>query len=485
MSRSWKASVVVAAAVAVVLGMLGPPAEAFSVCSPGWSCVFGDNGEQDGLWATNNPDYDHDMAGEAWNDRTRSAVNRGHGYMGLYRDSPYQGLIACLGPGQRNYHVPDGQVTGIRYHPSRTAACGATAKDAPPPHKTSPSAPHKKKKTHSPEPKDTQDTASPSDAPSLPPAAQPSASNLPLPQVAQGDGKVQVAATGPAGHDKKDKSGTIAAVAGAVGAVLLLAFLVAGFLVARRKRGAVARPIKVTVGPDDLRAIDRGLRLLAVDCAELGKPLPRVRAVALRDGDLVVVLAEPDAEAPQPWASTVDGTRWRLPVTDITELTDDVRNAPAPFPLLVPVEPGTWVNLLAVPGPVSLAGSRSAVRKGARAIAQGLLGCPWSTGVRIRTVGTVDVGPVPEAEDDTERGRVVFVADDMRAPRDAPAGGAIVALGEVSGSGTRWSVRGDGTVRGAEPALDPRAPKPAAGPSEPSDPSEQGAAVAAEKGSAK
>ncbi|MFC4909618.1 peptidase inhibitor family I36 protein [Actinomadura gamaensis] len=479
MSRSWKVPVGCVLALAVALGMLGPPAEAFSVCSPGWSCVFGDNGEQDGLWATNNGDYDHDMAGEAWNDRTRSAVNRGSGYMGLYRDSPYQGLVACLPPGTRNYHIPFGVVTGIRYHPSRVAACGAAPKKTP--HKAPPTTPHKKttedKQAKSPSPKDTDKVQVPSDGPTLPPSTQPSASVLPLPQVAQGDqakGQVPVAATGPESHEKKDNTATVVAIVGAGAAVVLLGLLVAGLLVARRKRGPVSRPRRVAIGPEDLRAVDRGLRLLAVDCADLNKPLPRVRAVALRDAELVVVPAEPSSDAPTPWKAAADGTTWRLPVSEITELTDDVRNAPAPFPLLVPVEPGTWVNLLAVPGPVSLAGSRSAVRKSARGLAEGLRQGPWSTGVRIRTVGTVDIGSAAEPETGTgdgtpEHGRVVFIADDMRAPREAPPGGAIVALGEVSGSGTRWSVRADGTVRDAEPVLSGREAGTPEGAPEPGD----------------
>ncbi|WP_034486284.1 peptidase inhibitor family I36 protein [Actinomadura oligospora] len=465
---------VIAVVTVLAVGIPAVPARAFSVCSPGWSCVFGDNGEQDGLWATNNPSYDHDFAGDQVNDRTRSAVNMGGGYMGLYRDSPYQGLVACLGPKTRNYHIPAGTVTGIRYHPSRTAACGASARK--PSAKHSPAKPPTTAK-HTPK----TDTASPdkakdkvkavptpSDAPSSLPLPQPT-SSAQLPQVAQGSpgAGVNVAATSAAGNGKSGGGDVIAIVGAAAGGLLMAGLLVAGVLFARRRKEGVpaGRP---ETGPEAARTVDRGLRLLAVDCEEAGRAMPGIRAVGLADGRLTVLLTTPDTGAPEPWKADPGGTCWRLASSEITELTDDVRDAPAPLPLLAPVGPGMWVDLRSVPGPISLSGSRSAVRRATRTLADGLRASPWTRGVRIRTVGSADVGPVPEADEGEERGRVVFVADDMKVPRTAPPGGVVIALGKVVGAGTRWPVRADGTLRvpeqiPAEPTLKDQArPAPAA-----------------------
>ncbi|RMI38936.1 hypothetical protein EBO15_31180 [Actinomadura harenae] len=471
--------VIAAVAVLVAVGVPAVPAEAFSVCSPGWSCVFADNGEQDGLWATNNPGYDHDMAGDQINDRTQSAVNMGSGYMGLYRDSPFQGLVACLGPKTRNYHIPAGTVTGIRYHPSRTAACGAPAhKPSPKHHPAAPPATTK----HTPAGDSTSPgkskgkvKASPTlpDAPGATPLPQPTSSGE-LPQVARGTpgNSVNVAAPSDAGHGKSG-TGTVVAVVGAAAGVLLMAgLLVTGVLFARRRKdGAAARTRRPATGPDAAQTVDRGLRLMAVDCEEAGRPMPRIRAVGLADGTLSVLLTAPDTEAPDPWRADADGTCWRLAAGEITELTDDVRDAPAPLPLLAPAGPGLWVDLRSVPGPISLSGPRSAVRKAARALADGLRASPWSRGVRIRAAGAADVGTGPGTdgtEDDgaEERGRVVFVADDMEVPRTAPPGGVVVALGKVAGAGTRWPVRPDGTLRvpeqiPAEPTLKDQAQPPA------------------------
>ncbi|MEV5570200.1 peptidase inhibitor family I36 protein [Spirillospora sp. NPDC052269] len=474
-SRTGPSGVVVAAVTVLAVGVPAVPAQAFSVCSPGWSCVFADNGEQDGLWATNNPSYDHDMAGDQINDRTQSAVNMGSGYMGLYRDSPYQGLVACLGPKTRNYHIPPGTVTGIRYHPSRTAACGASARK--PAHKNSPAKPPTTSK-HTPgkdtaKPDKSKDKLkavppSPDSPPSSLPLPQPT-SSAELPQVAQGSPGMNVAATSAAGHGKSGNGGgtVIAVVGAAAGGLLLMGLLVAGVLFARRRKDAAPKGRPET-GPEAVRTVDRGLRLLAVDCEEAGRPMPRVRAVGLADGTLTVLLTAPDMDAPEPWKADASGACWRLPASEITELTDDVRDAPAPLPLLAPVQPGMWVDLRSVPGPISLSGSRSGVRKAARTLADGLRESPWTRGVRIRAVGSADVGAAPEADEIDERGRVVFLADDMKVPQTAPPGGVVIALGKVVGAGTRWPVRPDGTLRvpeqiPAEPTLKDQArPTPSA-----------------------
>lgn len=465
----------VAAVAVLAVGVLAVPAQAFSVCSPGWSCVFADNGEQDGLWATNNPDYDHDFAGDQVNDRTKSAVNMGSGYMGLYRDSPYQGLVACLGPKSRNYHIPDGTVTGIRYHPSRSAACGASPRRrASPKHTAGNNPPPSSKQTAADDngtpgkKKDGKNSAAPPspDTPTSLPLPQPT-SSAELPQVAQGSPGVNVAATSASGHGKSGTGTVLAIVGAAAGALMMVGLLVAGVLFARRRKDGPAppRPRRPATGPEAARTVDRGLRLLAVDCEEAGRPMPRIRAVGLADGRLSVLLTAPDMDAPEPWKADPGGTCWRLPASEITELTDDVRDAPAPLPLLAPVGPGLWVDLRSVPGPISLSGSRSAVRKAARTLAGGLRTSPWSRGVQIRTAGSADIGPAGAdtgADGIEERGRVVFVAEDMKVPQTAPVGGVVIALGKVAGAGTRWPVRADGTPRvpeqiPAEPTLNDQA----------------------------
>jgi Peptidase inhibitor family I36 len=474
---------VLALACAGSVAVLGAPAAyAFGTCSPDWSCLYADNGEQQGIWATNNPEYDVDLStGDGGlNDRAKSAVNNRSGYMGIYQDARFKGLIACLGPYQHNYTLPLG-TTSLRHHADRVAACGApavttTPKPKPKPTRQTPKpakAPVTKRPQVQSDPAPVRIAPAPAPPPdlALPPLPEASAPP-PAPEVLAAPTNVAANAPAPRGEGKdKGIAGALVAAVAAGTVVAALAALFGGALVVRRyRRGSLLRD-----DPAAALRVDRGLRLLAVDCEQENRPLPVVRMVTIDDEVLTVRLTTPDPDPPQPWRTSRDGSRWILSVSDITELTDDV-GATRPYPLLAPVRAGTWVNLAAIPGPISLDGSRRASRRAALSLVRRLRASPWAEGVRIRMIGFHDHPQPPDhpqpsgLANDTgvaestgaERGRVVLIDEGRQVPKTVPARAVVIAVGKISGVGTTWQVLPGGVIEVSGPPPHEAAAEPVA-----------------------
>ncbi|GAA1847684.1 peptidase inhibitor family I36 protein [Actinomadura bangladeshensis] len=451
-------------AVTALTPLTAPPAHA-GECrdNAGWWCLYADPGLQGLLIGTNNPGADVELIGQygGLNDRADSVINRTSSYMGLYEDAGFQKPMLCLPPNSSTNQLPSDKVTSIRMRPGRAAACGGSApaqqaapKRTPKQQEEEGASSGKPKVSKSPSAKAKVSAPSQVPAPDATPTGTLPELDEPTPAVAL----PELAGTHPARpvsatSDDKGGLGTGALIVIGVGAgviALLAALAVAGIFVRRRGASARREPKQRAVAPgadpEATRRVDRALRLLAVDCEQEHREVPAVRTVLLADTALTLVLAAPDADAPQPWRA--DGDRWTLAASDITELTDDI-GPHRPFPLLVAVRPDTWVNLAETPGPIALDGTRGNARRAVRALS-GLLGnSPWSDGVRIRMVGfggsTAGLGDA-DVGDGEERARVVFVDDGRAVPANVPAGCAVIAVGRVPGARTTWPVRSGGAL---------------------------------------
>ena len=439
----------------MVATVVAPPADARAdpPCRDraGFWCLYGKPGLQDGggLIGTNNGDTDLKM-NEDWtffNDATRSVSNKSGSYLGLYNDIEFKGLMACLPPSSSMARIGAG-VSSLRVHPSKAAACTTRAKteqpnrgpvaDPKPRHSATPSA----------RPRKSEDLASVS--PSIAPTKQPGQAlpslDAPAPQLPSAPPPVNTAKTKPtAGESSGIAWGPVAAIAAGVFALLVLG--ISGLILGRRHRhektAATPAP-RTATDPEAAARVHRALLLLAIDCEQEQRDVPKARAVTIDAKDVSLHLAARDEAPPQPWRADSGGRRWYLPAADIDELTDDV-SPEFPYPLLAALRPGVWANLGALPGPVALAGNRKAARKAAIEMARRLREDPWHLSVRVRMVGFPPDESV-EPEGGTELGRVVFIDDSMKVPDKAPPGSAVVAVGEPDGAGTVWQVRYDGSI---------------------------------------
>ncbi|MFI0485449.1 peptidase inhibitor family I36 protein [Actinomadura sp. 9N215] len=435
-------------ALLVAAAVVGPPpsvradAGADVPCrdNDGFWCLYGKPNLEDGggLIGTNNGDTDLKMDGDWWffNDGTRSVSNRSGSFLGLYDDIDFKGLMACLPPHSSMSMIGPG-VSSLRVHPTSGAACVRSGSAGrPKPKKSDPATAPTPEKTATPteQPKKTEEP-DPSPSLALPPvdAVKPKLPSAP---------PVNASATKSAGDESGGVAwGAVAAIGGVV--ATLLALGIGGWIVGRRRRPAVPVPRTAT----DAGAAGRvhtALLLLAIDCDQEKRDVPKVRAVTIDAAEVTLHLAAADGNAPQPWRVAPGGLRWHLSVTDIDELTEDVDPA-APYPLLAAVRPGMWVNLAALPGPIALTGNRKAARKAAVEMARRLREDPWHWSVRVRMVG-FPLEATIEPEAGTERGRVVFINDGMEVPDKTPPGSAVVAVGRTNGAGTIWRVRFGGSI---------------------------------------
>ncbi|GGR73278.1 hypothetical protein GCM10010252_09740 [Streptomyces aureoverticillatus] len=148
----------------------------------------------------------------------------------------------------------------------------------------------------------------------------------------------------------------------------------------------------VGADPEGVRLLDRSLRGLAAALAEESRPLPTVYAAWLSNGDLHLQLAQPSGRPPAPWQLGQDETFWTLARTDAGRF-GDVDTA-APYPGLVCL--GTMddsrllLNLEAVPGIVSLAGTAADRAAVFASVAAELATNGWSDRMTITLVGFGD-----------------------------------------------------------------------------------------------
>ncbi|WUH98506.1 peptidase inhibitor family I36 protein [Spirillospora sp. NBC_00431] len=429
-------------ALLVTASIIGPAPSARAVeCrdNDGFWCLYGkpDLADGGGLIGTNNDDTDLKMDGDwsFFNDQTRSVSNRSGSYLGLYDDIDFKGLMACLPPGSSMNSIGAG-VSSLRIHPTSAAACGrAGGAGRPKPKKSEPAS--------SPTPKET---ATPSERPKK--AAKPEASpTLPLPSLAPrlpAAPKVDASATKPAAGRSGDGVAWVAIAAIAVVVATLLALGVGGWLLGRRRTTPTPVP-RTATDPGAARRVHDALLLLAIDCEQERRDVPKVRAVTIDHAEVTLHLAAPDGKAPRPWRAAPGGMRWRLPVIEIDELSADVDPASAPYPLLAAVRPGVWANLAALPGPIALTGNRKAARGAAVEMARRLREDPWHGSVRVRMVGFAPEAVI-ESEAGTERGRVVFIDDGLQVPDKPPPGSAVVSVGRPERAGTVWRVRHNGSI---------------------------------------
>ncbi|WP_147449549.1 peptidase inhibitor family I36 protein [Actinomadura pelletieri] len=454
----WSRAGAVCGVLAVAFAVVGFPggavradARADTTCrdDDGWWCLYGKPDLKDGggLIATNNPDTDLKMD-ENWsffNDATRSASNRTSSFVGLYDDIEFRGMMACLPPGTWVGGLRAG-VSSLRIHPGRDEACTGPRSGAlprpvrfdpetePTPEGDEETGEREAPKSPSGKPKPTKKPVKPSASPKLdlPPMVAPSSLLPQAPPLAV-----------PRAAAEKD-DGVPPALAIAVVAFLALAGLgIGGWLFGLRRYGAGPVP-RTATDPGAIFRVHHALLCMADWCEQDGRDVPRVRAVTIDATEVTLHLAASDVEAPGPWRVAPGGRTWHLFVSDIDGLTTGTDRL-APYPLLVPVRPGMWLNLAAFPGPVALTGHRKAARGAAVTLARRLRESPWREGVRVRTVGFPPEASV-EAEAGTELARVVFINDGMQVPGKIPPGSAVVAVGLPDGAGTVWRVRFGGSV---------------------------------------
>ncbi|MFJ4701616.1 BTAD domain-containing putative transcriptional regulator [Streptomyces sp. NPDC088768] len=152
--------------------------------------------------------------------------------------------------------------------------------------------------------------------------------------------------------------------------------------------------------PGAVRFLDRALRSLARSLAAEGRPLPLVYAAWLGTDELHLQLAEPAGPPPAPWTHGEDETFWRLegrevPVPavdpDSTDEPADEEPQAAPYPGLVSLgaQDGSrlLLNLEAVPGLVSLAGSPADRQAVLSSVAAELATNGWSDRMTVTLVG--------------------------------------------------------------------------------------------------
>ena len=159
-------------------------------------------------------------------------------------------------------------------------------------------------------------------------------------------------------------------------------------------------PVERTIlaaGPPALPILEQVhdcLRQLGVQQTGAGAPMPRVAAVELKPGALLLHLSEP-ANLPDPWVEVSARLHWKCP-TDATWVDmpalDDA--SPAPYPLLVTL--GTadsgdvWLFNLEEFGVLSLAGDQEYAADFVRHAVAELATAPWAREVYVDCIGDFD-----------------------------------------------------------------------------------------------
>lgn len=145
--------------------------------------------------------------------------------------------------------------------------------------------------------------------------------------------------------------------------------------------------------PAGARLLDLSLRSLSLSLADLGRPLPSVYAARLHDGQLQLLLAPADQDAPAPWEAASAGTSWRLPPAAAAPAISSPRlqDVLAPYPGLVSLgcDAGgrVLVDLEAAGGLVALRGPAAMTRAVLAAVAAELATNRWSDHMRVTLVG--------------------------------------------------------------------------------------------------
>lgn len=136
----------------------------------------------------------------------------------------------------------------------------------------------------------------------------------------------------------------------------------------------------------DVEFLDRATRQLALDCRNIGAPVPDVDLVVLgKDGLELRFDTAPATSPPPAWTASDDGKAWSLPRD--TEFNDAVSEQPAPYPALVSVgtddDGRTWLLDLEAIGSVGISGDAAATDRLARYVVAELGVNTWSHGSRV------------------------------------------------------------------------------------------------------
>ncbi|WP_045744795.1 hypothetical protein [Actinoplanes rectilineatus] len=291
---------------------------------------------------------------------------------------------------------------------------------------------------------------------------------------------------------------TAPVIAAVVIAVLLLIAIVLLVIELRRTPGggrARASAGPAVTGAVALDEVDRALRVLVTACDRAGRDFPDVYAVECAADRVTLRLAAYEPEAPPPWEGDGDGTAWTLPRAG-RQTGGQIPADSHPYPLVVSLglheDRRVLVNLARAAGPVSLAGPAPQVGRLTLRLLTELLTGPVGRDAEITLTGDVAAGfrahlagARPErlrlaatlaeaqrggreqpaartgatqifqllddgraaAEPDQPRRLAVIGADQFRAEssgQTAPAGGAVLVLGEVDHAAWRLEVRADG-----------------------------------------
>jgi DNA-binding SARP family transcriptional activator len=168
-----------------------------------------------------------------------------------------------------------------------------------------------------------------------------------------------------------------------------------------------------TLGP----WLDLALRALAAQVRTTpGEPAPQPVATHLTADELVVMLAEPDPNAPSPWTTTAPGWRWHLPLATPTgQLERAAANACSPMPALITIgaSPDGPVMLdLEACGLVTITGTREQARGLARSATLELAVSRLADELDVITVGDA---PLVATSSTLPRVRHVTTLDDATA----------------------------------------------------------------------
>ncbi|GAA1610290.1 hypothetical protein [Actinoplanes couchii] len=273
-------------------------------------------------------------------------------------------------------------------------------------------------------------------------------------------------------------------------AVLLLIAVVLLVIELRRTPGRPGVAGPAVTGPAALDEVDRALRVLVTACDRAERDFPDVYAVECAADRVVLRLATYETSAPEPWDGGGDGTEWTLSRAG-RQTGGQVPAESHPYPLIASLglheDRRVLVNLARAAGPITLAGPPTAVGAFAQRLLTELLSGPVGRDAEVTLIGDVGIGLTgvrPErlrtaatlaeaqhggreqqvaragagavfqqlddgraaAEPDQPRRLVVIGADQYRAESAgrAPAGGAVLVLGEIDHAAWRFEVRPDG-----------------------------------------
>lgn len=264
-------------------------------------------------------------------------------------------------------------------------------------------------------------------------------------------------------HHRQDDDRVVLGVAGAVtaaGIVTALSVLRRRQLKRRRPGQAVRRPspefVSTEIAARALAAdapgpwLDVALRALAARTRVGGThDAPRPVALQVGENELVVMLEEPNLDAPRPWKTRAPGWLWELPrAVSTVHLRSVAANACAPMPAVATIGRGpegpVMIDLEAC-GLVCIEGSTMEARALARSIALELAVSPIADNLEVLLV---DRGVLLQTSDATPRLRVVESVDSALDVAAKQVGAMDHALDE-RGHATTFEARVAG--RGGDP----------------------------------